>query len=52
VCSPLRLLDLNLIKELFAELKAFIGQNWRIYEQQLSQGFDGFLERREGIAEA
>jgi transposase len=36
--------DLNLIEEFFAELKAFIKRNWRIYEKNPEQGFDSFLE--------
>jgi transposase len=37
-------LDLNPIEEFFVELKAFIKQNWHIYEGNLEQGFGNFLE--------
>lgn len=37
-------LDLNPIKEFFAELKAFIKYNWQVYKADPSQGFDEFLE--------
>ena len=36
--------DLNPIEEFFAELKAFIKMNWRLYEESLEQGFGSFLE--------
>jgi len=36
--------DLNPIEEFFAELKAFIKQNWHIYKDNLEQGFGTFLE--------
>jgi transposase len=36
--------DLNLIKEFFAELKAFIKRYWHIYERNRNQGFGNFLE--------
>jgi transposase len=36
--------DFNPIEEFFAELKAFIKQNWGIYKENLQQGFDTFLE--------
>jgi transposase len=36
--------DLNLIEEMFAELKCFIKQNWHLYEDKPNQGFDTFLE--------
>jgi transposase len=36
--------DLNPIEEFFAELKAFIRRHWQIYEDDLEQGFDAFLE--------
>jgi len=36
--------DLNPIEEFFAELKAFVKRNWRIYEENLEQCFDSFLE--------
>ena len=36
--------DLNPIKELFVELKAFIKKNWKAYEDNLEHGFDTFLE--------
>jgi transposase len=36
--------DLNPIEEFFAELKAFIKRNWHIYEENLEQGFNSFLE--------
>jgi transposase len=36
--------DLNPIEEFFAELKAYIKQNWGVYEDDPSQGFDNFLE--------
>jgi hypothetical protein len=36
--------DLNPIEEFFAELKAFIKQNWQNYEGNPEQGFDAFLE--------
>jgi transposase len=32
----------NPIEELFAELKAFIKKNWRVFEDALEQGFDLF----------
>lgn len=35
--------DLNPIEEFFAELKAFIKQNWSYYEVDSDQGFDVFL---------
>ena len=35
--------DFNPIEEFFAELKAFIKQNWRIYEANIEQGFATFL---------
>lgn len=36
--------DLNPIEEMFAELKAFIKRNWKVYEEDPDQGFDNFLE--------
>jgi transposase len=36
--------DLNPIEDIFAELKAFIKRNWKVYEEDLDQGFDHFLE--------
>jgi hypothetical protein len=36
--------DLNLIEEFFAELKAFIKRHWQIYKDDPEQGFDTFLE--------
>ncbi|KAI7977485.1 hypothetical protein EIK77_000540 [Talaromyces pinophilus] len=36
--------DLNPIEEMFAELKAFIKRNWKVYEEDPDQGFDDFLE--------
>jgi transposase len=36
--------DLNPIKEFFAELKAFIKRNWKVYEENSGQGFEAFLE--------
>ena len=36
--------DLDPIEEFFAELKAFIKQNWHNYEENSEQGFDTFLE--------
>ncbi|THC88362.1 hypothetical protein EYZ11_012193 [Aspergillus tanneri] len=36
--------DLNPIEEMFAELKAFIKRNWKVYEEDPEQGFDAFLE--------
>jgi transposase len=36
--------DLNPIEEFFAELKAFIRRNWKVYEEDPNQGFDRFLE--------
>ena len=36
--------DLNPIEEFFAELKAFIRQNWQSYEDHPNQGFDSFLQ--------
>ncbi|KFY17796.1 hypothetical protein V492_00383 [Pseudogymnoascus sp. VKM F-4246] len=36
--------DLNPIEEFFAELKAFIKKNWRIFENSPEQGFEVFLE--------
>jgi transposase len=44
VYLPLYSPDLNLIEEFFAELKAFIKQNWHIYEGNPKQGFGNFLE--------
>lgn len=41
---PLYSLDLNPIKEFFAELKSFIKRHWKIHEADLGQGFDVFLE--------
>lgn len=35
---------LNLIEEVFAELKAFIKKSWKIYEQNPEPGFGVFLE--------
>jgi transposase len=35
---------LNPVEECFAELKAFIKKNWKIYEQNPEQGFAAFLE--------
>jgi transposase len=36
--------DLNPIEEFFAELKAFIKRNWKVYAADPNQGFDEFLE--------
>jgi transposase len=36
--------DLNPIEEFFSELKAYIKQNWGVYEDDPGQGFDNFLE--------
>ena len=36
--------DLNPIEEFFAELKAFIKKNWRVYEENPTQDFGNFLE--------
>jgi transposase len=44
VYLPTYSLDLNPIEEFFAELKAFIKRRWKIYEANLGQGFDTFLE--------
>jgi transposase len=44
VYLPLYSPDLNLIEEFFAELKAFVKRNWRVYEENPEQGFDSFLE--------
>lgn len=44
VYLPLYSLDLNLIKEFFTELKAFIKKHWQIYKDNPGQGFDTFLE--------
>ena len=35
--------DFNPIEEFFAELKAFMRQNWWIFENDPNQGFDNFL---------
>lgn len=44
VFLPLYSLDLNPIKEFFAELKAFIKWNWQCYEEDPGRGFGAFLE--------
>ena len=36
--------NLNIIEELFLELKAFIRRYWQSYEDNPNQGFDNFLE--------
>jgi transposase len=36
--------DFNPIEEFFAELKAFIKQNWQNYKENIEQGFDNFLK--------
>lgn len=36
--------DLNPIEEFFAELKAFIRQNWILFETYVEQGFQAFLQ--------
>lgn len=36
--------DLNPIEEFFTEVKAYIKQNWGIFEDDPGQGFDNFLE--------
>lgn len=36
--------DLNLIEELFAELKAFIKRHWHTYANQSEKDFSVFLE--------
>ena len=36
--------DLNLIEELFAELKRFIKKHWQEFKDCLKQDFDMFLE--------
>ena len=36
--------DFNPIEEFFSEPKAFIGRNWRRYEQSPDQGFASFLK--------
>jgi transposase len=41
---PLYSPDLNPIKEFFAELKAFVKWNWRVYKENPEQGFNSFLE--------
>lgn len=41
---PLYSPDLNLIEELFAELKAFIKRHWQAYADNPDQGFDTILE--------
>jgi transposase len=41
---PSYFLDLNLIEEMFAELKAFIKKQWSIYENNPRQGFYTFLD--------
>jgi transposase len=46
VYLPPYLPDLNPIDEFFAELKAFIKQNWQIYKDDPEQGFDAFLQWR------
>jgi len=35
--------DLNPIEEFFAELKAFIKRNWKVFEDNPEQGFSAFL---------
>jgi transposase len=44
VYLPPYLPDLNPIKELFSELKAFFKQHWQTYKDSPDQGFDYFLE--------
>ena len=44
VYLPLYSPDFNPIEEFFAELKAFVKRSWHIYEENLEQGFDSFLE--------
>jgi transposase len=41
---PLYSPDLNLIKEFFAELKAFIKRSWQNYKENPKQRFDAFLK--------
>jgi transposase len=36
--------DLNPVEEFFAELKAFVKRNWKLYEENPGQGFRAFLE--------
>jgi hypothetical protein len=36
--------DFNPIEEFFAEVKTFIKRHWRLYEDNLEQGFKVFLE--------
>jgi transposase len=36
--------DLNPIEEMFSELKGFIKKSWHLYEENLGQGFNAFLE--------
>lgn len=45
VYLPPYLPDLNLIKELFSKLKAFIRQHWQVYEDNPDQGFNSFLKQ-------
>jgi transposase len=43
-CLPPYSSRLNPIEELFAELKAFIKKNWKVYEENPGPGFGVFLE--------
>jgi transposase len=36
--------NLNLIEDVFADLKAFIKKNWRAFEEAPEQGFNSLLE--------
>lgn len=36
--------DLNPIEEMFAELKAFIKHNWKVFEEDSELNFDAYLE--------
>jgi transposase len=36
--------NLNLIKEFFTKLKAFIKRSWSTYKEDPAQGFNVFLE--------
>ena len=36
--------DLNPIEEMFAELKAFIKRNWKVFEEDSELNFDAYLE--------
>ncbi|KAI2880156.1 hypothetical protein CBS76997_11432 [Aspergillus niger] len=36
--------DLNSIEEMFAELKAFIKRNWKVFKEDSELNFDAYLE--------